>query len=1171
MKKNKLWLISIGVVLLTGLSVFYHLTRTSTVSRLSEGNVETLPLEAQFVVSETLGKSQKVYQAKKNNDHYVFLNPSQSLEMRFDGNGALVKTKQGTWGLSWVAQQNSLGGSSLTPSFRVEQNRVTYDHGSIEEWYVNGPYGIQQGFTLKKKRSEDGNRVTLRLKEVGNLKGYLENGTLKVTPSAKQESNKSEVITYGGLYAYDAQGKSLPVWMEKESDHLLIHAETLGADYPIVIDPFIRQARALTSYQGFFAGHVNNIFGWSTALSGNRMVIGAPYQNVGSNVRQGAAYVFSRLGTSWVQEAVLIAGDGAAGDIFGAAVGIDGDRIVVAAPYNDIGSHPNQGAVYFFSFSSVSEAWSQEQKIVTSNGMSNDNLGYFSEPTRTLVIEGDTLVVGSLTANGGRGAVYVFNYSIPSLWTQQQELTAIDGNVGDFFGSAIALSGNMIIVGAYGDDIGSVANQGAAYVFTRLNPTAEWQLVERLTANDGSSDDNFGFAVAASGNRVVIGAPNKAVGMNYSQGAIYVFTLTGSTWSQVRIVAERGSTNELLGRSISFNGLRILGGARGISDRSYRDVGGGYLFSLVGSSWLQVQKLTINESRNTAWYGDSVALDGDYLLLATGQVPKIYVFHRSSDTTPSWTQQQQVKTIGGAQGDQFGYSVSATSDRIVVGAPYQDKDGNMDQGAAFVFLKSPTTNQWSQEQALFAFDGAAGDHFGSSVAMNANGNKIAIGAPDVDARRGPGQGAAYIFVRSLTSPPWSEEQKLVGSATEAGDHFGSSISMNNEPSVNERVIVGVPMDDVGATVDQGSVYTFFYSAFDTPSWSEEQQLIADDGATRSHFGHSVSLNGDRVIVGAPDHRVGTNDAQGKAYVFSFSSTRWALEQALTANNGLSNDQFGSAVSIHGDGLVVGAPGRARDPSHNYEGAAYIFSHSPSAPSPWSQEIYLTPSDSGDTHGFGKSVSIHGDIALVGAPTHSIGSTVAREGSAYLFFINGSNWTEELLTSVRANGAEFGSSVAISGGTAVVGIPLDDAGIASLTDRGSVDVFLVSASPIITSSGGSGGSGGTGGAEVGGSGGSETGGSGGTGGAEVGGSGGSEIGGSGGTSEGSGGTSGSGGDTGVIGGGVSGISGGGGSNASGGVSGASGIGGGDVNPGAGDGATESSGGCSCHVTPDSELK
>jgi hypothetical protein len=394
------------------------------------------------------------------------------------------------------------------------------------------------------------------------------------------------------------------------------------------------------------------------------------------------------------------------------------------------------------------------------------------------------------------------------LAVQQAQLTAGDGAANDSFGFSVAISGDTAVVGAYYDDVGANTNQGSAYVFVRSGST--WSQQTQLTASDGAANDDFGRSVATSGDTVVVGADCDDAGANTDQGSAYVFVRNGTTWSEQ-------------------------------------------------------QKLTAGD---------------------------------------------------GAASDRFGYSVALSSDTAVVGAALDDVGANMDQGSAYVFVRSGTT--WSQQAQLAASDGAAGDECGDSVATV--GETAVVGTPSDDVGATLDQGSAYVFVRSGTT--WSEHQKLIAADGVAGDYFGGSVAISGD-----SVVAGAGGGDVGANTNQGSAYVFVRSG---TTWSQQAKLTASDGAAGDRFGYPVAISDDTVVVGAIRDDVGTNADQGSAYVFVRSGTTCSQRAHLTAADGAADDWFGCSVGLSNDTTVVGScladVGTSTD-----QGSAYVFGIKPGKP------------------------------------------------------------------------------------------------------------------------------------------------------------------------------------------------------------------------------------------------
>ena len=259
------------------------------------------------------------------------------------------------------------------------------------------------------------------------------------------------------------------------------------------------QAQKLTASDG----EPGDFFG-NVAVSGSTIVVGAPNDRIGDNFGQGSAYVFERHGGSWVQAQKLTAGDGAPNDQFGQAVAVDGSTIAVTTLFDVPGSA--------HVFERHGGSWVQAQKLTASGG------GLIG----AVAVEGSTIVLGapfeSIGGNDVQGAAHVFERRGGS-WIETQRLTASDGVADDLFGVSVAISGSTIVLGAQGSNINGEAAQGAAYVFERRG--GDWVQTQKLIASDGATGDLFGGLAAISGSIVVVGA----WGDDAFKGSAYVFKL----------------------------------------------------------------------------------------------------------------------------------------------------------------------------------------------------------------------------------------------------------------------------------------------------------------------------------------------------------------------------------------------------------------------------------------------------------------------------------------------------------------------------------------------------------------------------------------------------------------------------------------------------------------------
>ena len=426
-------------------------------------------------------------------------------------------------------------------------------------------------------------------------------------------------------------------------------------------------------------------------------------------------------------------------------------------------------------------------------------------PTTTEAYAGTFSITFSATdgVNGAVNAVSAFTLAFGFDWTataQQAKVVSSDLAAGDTFGSSAAISGDTTVWGAKRQDTEGT-EAGAVYVFTRSGTT--WSQQQKLTASDGAAKDWFGGAVDIDGDTLAVGARLEN-GPSYTyRGAVYVFTRSGTTWSQQQKIQSSD-----------------------IADNDYFGSGEG------GSVVIEGNTLIVG-----AQYEDATA---------TG-AGSVYIFTRSGTT---WSQQQKIQASDAAANDNFGFSVDIDGDTAIIGAKNEDAGGS-NAGAAYIFTRSGTT--WSQQAKIQASDAEASDLFGQSVAVD--GNYAVVGAYSEDAG-GSAAGAAYVFIRSGTS--WTQQQKLASSDIAAGDWFGYDVDIEGDV-----IVVGAGAEAAGGTA-AGAAYIF---TRDGTTWSQQKKIVASDASTSAYFGFSgISIEEDTVTVGATyEDGGGTNSGAG--YIF----------------------------------------------------------------------------------------------------------------------------------------------------------------------------------------------------------------------------------------------------------------------------------------------------------------
>ena len=328
---------------------------------------------------------------------------------------------------------------------------------------------------------------------------------------------------------------------------------------------WIQQAK-LTASDGEASDYLGGQKG-NLAIYGDTVVVGARDEDTGGSAA-GSAYVFVRSGTTWSQQAILRASNAGASDQFATGVAIYKDTIVIGAPTEDT-TASDAGSLYVFTRSGTT--WTQRAQLQASNAGASDRLG------DSVSIDGDTIIAGAYqedTTASDAGSAYIFTGS-GATWTQQAQIQASDAAATDYFGHSVSISGNTVVVGSRYDDDGGSAS-GSAYVFVRSGTT--WTQQAKLTASDAAASDDFGWNVDIDKDHIVVAAYGEDTGGSEA-GAIYVFSRSGSTWTEIKkIQASNPSASDYLG----YGGVGIHDGtiitASPNEDTKATDAGAAYIY-----------------------------------------------------------------------------------------------------------------------------------------------------------------------------------------------------------------------------------------------------------------------------------------------------------------------------------------------------------------------------------------------------------------------------------------------------------------------------------------------------------------------------------------------------------------------------------------------------------------
>lgn len=315
-------------------------------------------------------------------------------------------------------------------------------------------------------------------------------------------------------------------------------------------------------------GDRDDRFGWSVSLDGNIAAISAIYDDdVTSN--SGSVYVYRLIGQTWTFEAKLSASDPGSGDAFGHSVSVGGDRILIGARYDD-DRGSNSGSAYVFRW--TGSLWVQEAKLLAADGQPSDFFG------SAVALSGTVAVVGAFGEDergGTAGAAYVYERT-GTLWTQKAKLLALDGKTDDWFGAAVATDGDRILVGArYTDEQGS--GSGSAYFFQKV--AGIWQPAGKILPADGAAGDGFGVAVDLDGSFAIVGADGGDDGAT-NAGAAYIFAWDGVSWAQqAKILPSVRNSGAQFGIAVGLSGSNGVAGAQYANNLSGVSTGAASLFT----------------------------------------------------------------------------------------------------------------------------------------------------------------------------------------------------------------------------------------------------------------------------------------------------------------------------------------------------------------------------------------------------------------------------------------------------------------------------------------------------------------------------------------------------------------------------------------------------------------
>ncbi len=764
------------------------------------------------------------------------------------------------------------------------------------------------------------------------------------------------------------------------------------------------------------ARQLNTQLGYSVAVDGSYLVIASPFDDTGGE-DSGIVGIYSSTTGALIYS--LANPEPSTQAVFGWSVAVSGNYVVIGVKDDDTGAG-DTGIVYVYNMASATPA---VPAFVLQNPdpKENDSFGY------AVAISGNRVLVGAPygdVGNADLGKAYVFDLSSG---TPAQPVLSLQNPLasGLNFGLAVAISGSRVVIGAPQDTLAS-GDLSRAYVYDLSSGTPQTPLASYA---DGSpaSNERFGWAVAAAGNRVAISAPQHDAGAD-NAGACYLYDFASGTPAvpAAAITNPNPGLADEFGFSVSMSGNRLVLGNH-LDDQNNADSGRVYVYDLASGWPVLISTLENPTPQSGDNFGRSVCVSGSKLLTAahgdnTGgsDVGTAYLFDFSG--SPPTAPALSINTPSISSEEEFATATAIWGSIIVVGAHHDDKGSNSNCGTVYIYDRlSPTPNV-----PTLIIDNPApntNDYFGAAVAID--GNRVVVGAYQDDVPT-TNSGVVYVYDRS-SATPGTPVLTILNPSPAAQDQFGNALALSGS-----RLVVGCARNDIGAVSDAGSAYVY-----ELASGTPTQPIAVLDNpapAVEDLFGYSVAVCGSQVLVGAYNNDTGAPNA-GSAYLYDLSSANPLVPIATFDNPAPTTDDFfGHAVGLSVDWAVIGA--HLNDTGARDAGSAYVYSLADlPGTSPF---LVLHNPDPNPEDTFGFSVAISGSRIAIGGP--EIDDGAVDSGGVYVYDMTSA--TPAVPVDVldcldHRAGDLFGFNVAVYNDNIVVGAPLDDG---ASFDRGAAYFF-----------------------------------------------------------------------------------------------------------------------------------
>lgn len=586
----------------------------ATGTKAEQDSLSTAISEAQRSVQPLTEREQGL--AGNEGVRYFASNPNQHFTARFRDSDVLLRSSgiDEPWQASFSVRALAGMGVANRAEATVEGARLEYSYlEGITEWFENQAEGLQHGFTIHQAPAEGSAgflRIDLAVKGLDVRPGLDGTEVEWVSP----ESGKP-VMAYSRLQVTDTTGRRLSAKIGvHERAGFSIEISDASASYPLTVSGVL-VPRAYEAEIFAKKPNLSDMFGYSIAISGNTLIVGAFGTNTAAGEIAGSAYIFIRKNVGvWSLQAKITAADGSDRAYFGTAVAISGDTAVIGASGTKTVGKGWLGGAYVFD--RIDGKWTQRAKLPSGDGVGNLAFG------ESVAISGDTVILGTPRGGADTGdslestaEVFVRNNG---LWTHQATLVPpAPRSHDDEFGTSVSISGNTAVIGSPDTWVDGVP-AGAAFVFVRAGN--QWSQQAVLVPDDlfeFGYGIRAGWSVAVSGDSAIVGAPHHHSGLVSSAGCAYIYARTGQVWSQqAQVFDAEPVTHGRFGSSVAISENHALVGRPGVSDKSSGNFPAVSVFARNGSEWSPLARLEAANKEDGRPFGNYLGLSGNNGVIA---------------------------------------------------------------------------------------------------------------------------------------------------------------------------------------------------------------------------------------------------------------------------------------------------------------------------------------------------------------------------------------------------------------------------------------------------------------------------------------------------------------------------------------------------------------------------